>query len=79
MRLTPATVAQFALDPYPDFHLLREHLPVCPQADGSFVLTRLGIFLEQYAIGVGRHLRAPLRMAAGEGGRRFDNGGARCA
>ncbi len=49
MRLTPATVGhfelgavsrEFALDPYPDLHILREHLPVCPQPDGSFVLTR---------------------------------------
>lgn len=49
MRLTPATAGQFvlgtvgrefALDPYPDFRVLREHLPVCPQPDGSFVLTR---------------------------------------
>lgn len=49
MRLTPDTVdrfvlarvdGEFARDPYPDYAVLREHLPVCPQPDGSFVLTR---------------------------------------
>jgi cytochrome P450 len=48
-RLTPATARdfalskverEFALDPYPDYAVLREHAPVCRQPDGSYVLTR---------------------------------------
>lgn len=31
---------EFALDPYPDYAQLRAHAPVCPQPDGSMVLTR---------------------------------------
>lgn len=49
MRLTPATAEQFvlgavdrefALDPYPDYKILRDHQPICRQPDGSLVLTR---------------------------------------
>ena len=32
--------AAFALDPYPQLALLREHAPLCEQPDGSFLLTR---------------------------------------
>lgn len=48
-RLTPPTAADFvlsqvdrafALDPYPDYAMLREHAPVCRQPDGSYVLSR---------------------------------------
>ena len=48
-RLTPPTAADFvlsqvdrafALDPYPDYAMLREHAPVCGQPDGSYVLSR---------------------------------------
>lgn len=31
---------EFALDPYPDYAMLREHAPMCRQPDGSYVLTR---------------------------------------
>lgn len=31
---------EFALDPYPDYAVLREHAPLCRQPDGSCVLTR---------------------------------------
>ena len=49
MRLTPATAASFvladvdrafALDPYPDYRILRDHAPMCRQPDGSYVVTR---------------------------------------
>lgn len=49
MRLTSSTASgfvlaqvdrEFALDPYPDFRVLREHAPVCAQPDGSYLLTR---------------------------------------
>lgn len=48
-RLTPDTAPdfvlsqvdrEFALDPYPDYAMLREHAPRCRQPDGSYVLTR---------------------------------------
>lgn len=48
-RLTPDSAREFvlsqvdrefALDPYPDYAILREHAPVCRQPDGSCVLTR---------------------------------------
>ena len=48
-RLTPETAPdfvlsrvdrEFALDPYPDYAMLREHAPRCRQPDGSYVLTR---------------------------------------
>lgn len=48
-RLTPGTARDFvlsqvdrgfALDPYPDYAMLREHAPVCRQPDGSVLLTR---------------------------------------
>ena len=32
--------AEFARDPYQDYKILREHAPLCPQPDGSIVLTR---------------------------------------
>lgn len=49
MRLTPQTAASFvladidrafALDPYPDYRILRDHAPMCRQPDGSYVVTR---------------------------------------
>ena len=48
MPLTPATAhdfvlasvgSAFALDPYPDLRVLRDHAPVCAQPDGSLVIT----------------------------------------
>ncbi len=32
--------ASFALNPYPDFQILRDYAPICRQPDGSFVLSR---------------------------------------
>ena len=49
MRLTPQSAASFvladvdrafALDPYPDYRILRDHAPMCRQPDGSYVVTR---------------------------------------
>ena len=49
MQLTPDTATQFnlgevdhdfAVDPYADYAVLREHAPICAQPDGSYVLTR---------------------------------------
>ena len=48
-RLTAATAhdfvlaqvdREFALDPYPDYAMLRAHAPLCRQPDGSVLLTR---------------------------------------
>lgn len=49
MRLTPENASRFVLagtdaafvdDPYPDLRVLLEHAPVCPQPDGSVVISR---------------------------------------